>query len=187
MLDAAESLFLELGYEQTTLASVVRRSGGSLATLYEHFGNKQGLLRAMIARVAEANRPPLPDSGPWEPRRTEQLRHYAHELYSNLTNPRKIALTRIVMTEALRDPDFARSVYNEIHRSAIDELAMLFTRWTEQGHAKVDRPMAAADLFVAMVVGDTKLRILCADTVEPLTSEELDWRLQGFITQLQID
>lgn len=187
MLDAAESLFLELGYEQTTLAAVVRRSGGSLATLYENFGNKQGLLRAMIARIAEVNRPPLPNSGPADRSRSEELRAYAHSLYAHLTKPRNIALNRIVMTEALRDPDFARSIYMEIHRSAVDELARLFALWAEQGHARIDRPVAAADLFVAMIIGDTKLRVLCADTVELLTPDDLDWRLQAFVKHLQID
>ncbi|RYD43145.1 MAG: TetR/AcrR family transcriptional regulator, partial [Sphingomonadales bacterium] len=42
ILDAAESLFLEQGYERTSLAEIVKTSGGSLATLYELFGNKQG-------------------------------------------------------------------------------------------------------------------------------------------------
>src|SRR3546814_4201594 len=50
ILDAAESLFLEQGYERTSLAEIVKRSGGSLATLYELFGNKQGLLRAIADR-----------------------------------------------------------------------------------------------------------------------------------------
>src|SRR3546814_11941406 len=50
ILDAAESLFLEQGYERTSLAEIVKRSGGSLATLYELFGNKQGLLRAIATR-----------------------------------------------------------------------------------------------------------------------------------------
>src|SRR3546814_14932985 len=50
ILDAAESLFLEQGYERTSLAEIVKRSGGSLATLYELFGKKQGLVPAIAAR-----------------------------------------------------------------------------------------------------------------------------------------
>src|SRR3546814_2798082 len=43
ILDAAESLFLDQGFDRVSLAAVVGQSGGSLATLYELFGNKQGL------------------------------------------------------------------------------------------------------------------------------------------------
>ena len=44
MLDAALELFLERGYGAISLTDVVKRSGGSLATLYELFGGKLGLL-----------------------------------------------------------------------------------------------------------------------------------------------
>src|SRR3546814_13764796 len=56
ILDAAESLLLDQGFDRVSLAAVVGQSGGSLATLYELFGNKQGLLRAVIERV-EKERP----------------------------------------------------------------------------------------------------------------------------------
>lgn len=186
MLDAAESLFLEQGYDQTTLAAVVGRSGGSLATLYDHFGNKEGLLRAMIVRIASSNRPPVPDGSSAQTHRADQLRGFAHALYTHLTTPRNIALTRMVMIEVLRDPDFAQRVYAEIHCSIVAELAGLFAVWTEQGHARIANPEAAANLFMATIVSDTKLRVLCGNTVERLSTQELDWRLDGLITHLQI-
>lgn len=45
---------MEQGYDGTSLAEIVRRSGGSLATLYDLFGNKQGLL--MRSRSAGATK-----------------------------------------------------------------------------------------------------------------------------------
>src|SRR3546814_1994530 len=56
ILDAAESLFLDQGFDRVSLAAVVGQSGGSLATLYELFGNKQGLLRAVIERGEQERR-----------------------------------------------------------------------------------------------------------------------------------
>ena len=47
-LDAAMQLFMEKGYGATSLHDVVSRSGGSLSTLYEMFGNKAGLFRELI-------------------------------------------------------------------------------------------------------------------------------------------
>lgn len=54
MLDAASELFLEKGYERTSLSDIVSRSKGSRSTLYEQFGNKEGLLRAMIEQATAA-------------------------------------------------------------------------------------------------------------------------------------
>src|SRR3546814_4948641 len=59
ILDAAESLFLDQGFDRVSLAAVVGQSGGSLATLYELFGNKQGLLRAVIERGEQERRATL--------------------------------------------------------------------------------------------------------------------------------
>src|SRR3546814_10691682 len=52
-LDAAESLFLEKGYERVSVNAIVQRSGGSLATVYDWFGNKHGLLYAVVDRARD--------------------------------------------------------------------------------------------------------------------------------------
>lgn len=44
---AAREVFLEQGYEEASVNDVVRRAGGSLATLYAQFGNKEGLFLAV--------------------------------------------------------------------------------------------------------------------------------------------
>ena len=46
ILASARALFVEQGYEKTTLGEIVERAGGSLATVYKLFGNKDGLLEA---------------------------------------------------------------------------------------------------------------------------------------------
>src|SRR5215813_7557201 len=46
-LQSAREVFLEQGYEQASVNDVVRRAGGSLATLYAQFGNKEGLFLAV--------------------------------------------------------------------------------------------------------------------------------------------
>src|SRR5688500_10647932 len=79
ILDAAESLFLEQGYERTSLAEIVKRSGGSLATLYELFGNKQGLLHAIATRWCdEAMLRSLGGDATGELSSVETLKAYAH-------------------------------------------------------------------------------------------------------------
>lgn len=47
-LDAAREEFLQRGYEAANVNEVVRRAGGSLATLYGQFGNKEGLFLAVM-------------------------------------------------------------------------------------------------------------------------------------------
>lgn len=187
MIEAAESLFLELGYDATSLAAIVKRSGGSLATLYELFGNKQGLLRAMIElRDAEDRCPGYgQDCAITAP--SELLRGYAHRLYAHVTSRRAIALKRIVITEALRDPDFARTLYEDIHLPSVRELARILRQLDADGRAKVDDPMAAAGLFFAIVMSDAQLRVLVEGDTGLLDPAALDWRLVPFMSHFEID
>ena len=187
MIEAAESLFLEQGYEATSLAAIVKRSGGSLATLYELFGNKQGLLRAIIELRDEQDCCPTygQDCAVTPP--SELLRGYAHRLYAHVTSRRAIALKRIVITEALRDPLFARTLYEDIHLPSVRELAGILRQLDEAGKAKVDDPMAAAGLFFAIVMSDAQLRMLVEGDTGLLDPAALDWRLAPFLSHFRID
>lgn len=40
--------FLEKGYENTNLNDIVKKAGGSLSTIYEHFGSKEELFKTII-------------------------------------------------------------------------------------------------------------------------------------------
>ena len=50
LLDAARDVFLEQGYAGASVNEEVARAGGSLATLYKQFGNKEGLFTAAMER-----------------------------------------------------------------------------------------------------------------------------------------
>jgi AcrR family transcriptional regulator len=50
IFDAAETLFLEHGFDGTSLRMVTTRAGVNLAAVNYHFGGKHGLFREMLAR-----------------------------------------------------------------------------------------------------------------------------------------
>lgn len=52
-LNAAREVFLENGYEDASVNDIVRKAGGSLATLYGQFGNKEGLFLAILKEQHE--------------------------------------------------------------------------------------------------------------------------------------
>jgi TetR/AcrR family transcriptional regulator len=53
ILDAAESLFLDRGYQATTVEQLAERADVALGSLYGHFGGKEGVYAALIDRVLE--------------------------------------------------------------------------------------------------------------------------------------
>jgi AcrR family transcriptional regulator len=53
ILDAAERLFAEKGFDATSLRSVTAAAGANLAAVNYHFGSKAALLPAVVARIVE--------------------------------------------------------------------------------------------------------------------------------------
>lgn len=53
LLDVAEQLFIELGYEQTTTRAIAIRSGVSIGSLYQFFPDKVAIVRALADRYFE--------------------------------------------------------------------------------------------------------------------------------------
>ncbi len=51
LLDAAEELFLEKGFEATTVVEIGKRAGISHGSIPWHFGNKSGLLYSVVIRL----------------------------------------------------------------------------------------------------------------------------------------
>jgi AcrR family transcriptional regulator len=57
LLDAAEQLFAERGFEGTSLRAVTQAAGASVSAANYHFGSKESLLRAtLLRRVEPVNR-----------------------------------------------------------------------------------------------------------------------------------
>src|SRR5438034_3826764 len=50
ILDAAEALFMEHGFEATTLRQITAAAGVNLAAVHYHFGSKEELFHAVLTR-----------------------------------------------------------------------------------------------------------------------------------------
>jgi TetR/AcrR family acrAB operon transcriptional repressor len=57
LMDAALELFLEKGFENTTVVEIGQRAGISHGSIPWHFGNKSGLLYAVVLKLFESNSP----------------------------------------------------------------------------------------------------------------------------------
>jgi AcrR family transcriptional regulator len=63
VLDAAERVMAEHGFEAATLARVVEEAGIPMSSVYHYFGSKDGILLAVMERGADRFFADLPDTG----------------------------------------------------------------------------------------------------------------------------
>ena len=59
ILDAAELLFAEHGFKDTSLRTITSKAGVNLASVNYHYGDKKTLVRAVLGRYLEAFMPAL--------------------------------------------------------------------------------------------------------------------------------
>src|ERR1700742_3483370 len=98
-LDAALQVFLQQGLAEASVNDVVRLAGGSLATLYAQFGNKEGLFLAVIQdeheRLTDAMTPDCVDHLPLE----QGLQHIGEQFLRIILSRENLAFFRLVVGE----------------------------------------------------------------------------------------
>ncbi len=167
IMDAARDVFLERGFGAATVEEIVRRAGGSRATLYEQFGNKEGLFAAIISGVCDSIVEPLVAQTDM-PRDVETMLHaIGHRYLQALMNPVGLALYRLVVGEGTRFPELGRKVYAAGPETAARELAGYFRREATRNDLSIADPDLAARHFLELVKGDLHARALLGVEAEP--------------------
>jgi AcrR family transcriptional regulator len=74
VLDAAERIMADRGYEAATIASLVEEAGVPASSIYHYFGSKEGVLLAVMERGAERFHEALPEPTERRGSQSEHLR-----------------------------------------------------------------------------------------------------------------
>ena len=112
VLDAAQELFEERGYEGTSIAAIAEQAGVSAESVYGHFGSKRRLLGDLFTRAVRGDdAEPVPEQR--VPRtlatvgdQREQVRIFAADIVPRLE--RAAPLLAVLACAARSDPDLAR-------------------------------------------------------------------------------
>jgi AcrR family transcriptional regulator len=145
-LQAAREVFLEQGYEAASVNDVVRRAGGSLATLYAQFGNKEGLFQAVThdqhERFARAMTPDSVDHLPLEAGLQAIGEHYVRACLA----PENLAFFRIVVGEGRKFPENLQRYIS----TGADRVRAILARFIEARGADVPDPEMAASYLLEL-------------------------------------
>lgn len=183
LLEAARDVFLERGYANATIDSVVERAGGSKATVYALFENKEGLFAALVAEAAE-ELSSLVQSYPLDGSIEDDLRDFGRHYLEILTRPDRLALFRLVLGECGRVPEvgeiFFRTGPQAIFRRVVEMLRSAAAR----GQIDISDAEAMAHFFIDALRGHIHMEVLLNPTRRPTPKEierHVDFVVEKFL------
>ncbi|QQQ80102.1 TetR/AcrR family transcriptional regulator [Saccharothrix sp. 6-C] len=148
IVEAATALFLELGYDRTSLARIAERSGVSRATLFKQFPSKAALFDAIVTESwSAADEEGPPPAGNVVDGLSTLGRRYA-EL---LGRARMTDLFRIVIAELPRFPELAQAQFSRGKMPYFESVRRYLRAEHEAGTVRVEDVDLAATQFLGMI------------------------------------
>ena len=159
---AARDLFLEDGYEVTSVDSVAALAGVSKATVYSHFDGKAGLFGAVVEERSERLVRSLGAAGDCTDDPRADLTALAEALSRAVLMPEHRAWDRLVIAEAGRHPELARTLFEAGPKLVHGRIAACIELHATAGRLRADDPAAAAENLIGLVLGFEFVRSLMA-------------------------
>ena len=158
ILDAALEVMGERGLS-ASLEEVARRAGVSKQTIYNQFGSKAELVRAMSERrVHEITAALLTPQAVDNP--AEALAGFARALLAVVYQTKGSNLFRATILHAADMPDVARAMWEAGPKASRAQLAQFLARETAAGRLSCPDPQEAAEFFGGMVSGTYQTAML---------------------------
>ena len=184
LLDAALDLFLEHGFELTTIEMIAARINMTKRTVYARYPDKASLFRAAVQRAIERQIVPQHVlEGFEEGDLAETLASIARLRIGQVMTPNGLRLQRIINTESYRFPEIFTANLEQSARPVIDFVAGLLDRAIAAGQISPTDSGLAASAFMSMVVGG-QVRAIVSGRLP--TEAEMDMKVD-FTVRLLLD
>ncbi|WP_434517985.1 TetR/AcrR family transcriptional regulator [Pseudomonas sp. NFX1] len=168
ILEAAKTLFLSLGYANTSMDAVAAAAGVSKLTVYSHFNDKQTLFCSAVMATCQIQLPDLlfeyPEGAPVD----EVLLTIARNFQALISSDEAVKLSRLIMAQGSLDPSFGEYFYEAGPKRVLAGMEALLRGADERGLLRIDNPLCAAEHFFCLVKGAPDYRLLlgCAGPLE---------------------
>ncbi len=156
ILAAARGLFLKAGYDGVNLDQIAAAAGVSRQTVYNRFGGKEALFRAMLRRhwggmLAWADWVRESIGGVTFEDPAAKLVGIAGAIYRFADEGEQVALTRLVVAESRARPWIGEEFYRFGKAPTLEALAGVLAAMHAQGVIDCPRPDIAARQFLGLI------------------------------------
>lgn len=159
ILEAGKRLFLESGFERTSMDAIAAAAGVSKITVYSHFQDKDTLFRAVCKGVCEQQMPHeifvLDRAAPLR----QQLLQIARAFFGLVMSAESIALNRLMTAQ--QEPKLAQLFWEEGPKRMKLEFTEFLRAEVAEGALAIDDAYVAAGQFFCLLKGEPFFRVTC--------------------------
>jgi TetR/AcrR family transcriptional repressor of mexJK operon len=179
IMDAATALFLRDGYRSTSMDQVAADAAVSKPTVYNHFQDKEQLFREIVLGVTGNSEMIITELtsilDASDINSVADLRIVLTDLgrryIDGVLRPNVLSLRRLIIAEAERFPDLARTYFEQAPSRAIDVIAEALRTFEKRGLLDLGDERLAAAQFAYLVLGIPQDRAQFCPTERPSPAE----------------
>ena len=174
ILDAAEKVFLERGFEGASVDEIADVARAGKPTIYARFPGKEALFAAVMARKVREVTSCFESIVPTGATIEERLASIAAAILRKVLGADAVGLIRATVAEPRRFPDLAASVHRMGRERTSEAVAQLLGELPESDRLPAfaaDRRAATGRHFVEMIVLPMLIRALFGEHLPELRAE----------------
>jgi TetR/AcrR family transcriptional repressor of mexJK operon len=158
IIEIATALFLEKGFAETSLVDVAKQSGVATRTIYQHYGNKEDIFRAVLENSSATGEPELPTidtSG----NLFDVLSSTAHYICAYTLSPQSLPVLRLMVAESQRFPDFMRQTFEILHDRLHGSVIAVFEKLAAEGKIPDGNHAKSVKYFIDLLLGNAPMQL----------------------------
>ena len=160
LLAAAAALIQERGMAAATFENIGARAGCSRGLATRHFGSKQGLIEALIARLQERRDGALDDSGKANANGLDDVLDFVDSYLEHLGSDGELRAYFITLASAVAEISDLRRLFARAHKDVEQRLEALILAGKAQGSVRSDIDAAAAALMIGSLLFGLSMQLL---------------------------
>jgi TetR/AcrR family transcriptional repressor of mexJK operon len=175
ILAAADTLFIDRGYESVTMEAVAAAAGVSKMTVYGHFRDKAALFAAVVRFITDQMVAELTglDQAEGKPDLEATLVAFGTALLGLILSPRIVVMSHMLMGMLMKDQQLAEAFYEAGPGKMRAALAAFLTEVAAREGLELDSAQAAAGDLFSLWEGDMQKQVALG-LIPPVTPADIE-------------
>ncbi len=167
IIEAARSVFLEKGFDLTSMDEIAKRAKVSKRTVYSNFGSKEELFSGLMHEVCASKREKADLYVDCELPLEESLNEFGRRFLQMIFEPEGMTLVRMLIGNANSFPQMGNDFYNQGPKEVIEHMAEYLKFWADKDVLHIEDPFISAQGLLASMFGVHQMKCLISNCAPP--------------------